>query len=199
MNNFIFWRETNKNCWEYVTKNDTNGFLYNLMLNENIDNSKIFIVPSGSILAGIWLDTQSHKSNRVDFFHFLEDYNENYVKPTIPESFEKVEQELKEKHGDDTKYGFVSPDGRYFHCNYQGHTSLADNICFGMIETNNAEQYLEEHGWIKIYKSMFSDTYAVYTGCNHIITKEQFETLSNMGLENAEGISEMLVNEERDY
>lgn len=61
-----------------------------------------------------------------------------------------------------------------------------------MVETTNAEQYLNDHGWCKIYKSLFEEKYSVYVGGNYTITAEQMKTLKELGLENAKHLSEML-------
>lgn len=64
-----------------------------------------------------------------------------------------------------------------------------------MIETDNAERYLEEHGWCKIYKALFEDKYRVYVGGKYVITDKQMQTLISLGLENAEDLSKMLCKE----
>ena len=102
---------------------------------------------------------------------------------------------MHEKNSDDTKYGWISPEGRYFHCGYQGHIALADHICFGMVDTDNAEYYLEEHGWCKIYKSLFADKYRVYIGGKYVINDAQMQTLTKLGLEDAEDLSKMLCKD----
>lgn len=108
---------------------------------------------------------------------------------------------MNEKNGDDTKYGFISPEGKYFHCCYQGHINLADRICFGLTDTDNAERFLEEQGWLKIYKPLSDRQYSVYISNDRTITDAQMKTLIDMELDNAEGISQMLVKDqdERDF
>ena len=54
-----------------------------------------------------------------------------------------------------------------------------------MADTNNAERYLEEKGWCKIYKPLLEDQYSVYVGGKHVITDAQMKTLIGLGLENA--------------
>lgn len=71
------------------------------------------------------------------------------------------------KTSEKTKYGWISPEGKYFHCGYQGHIALANRICFDMADTNNAERYLEEKGWCKIYKPLLEDQYSVKVGSSH--------------------------------
>ena len=100
-----------------------------------------------------------------------------FGKVVVKEENKDTLQTLHERNDDGTKYGWISPDGKYFHCGYQGHVALAENICFGMIDTNNAERYLEEHGWCKVYKPLWENKYKVYTGEKHVITDAQMKTL----------------------
>lgn len=193
MYDLICWTEKSVQKWAMIKDKDFQEFGMELLTNKHIDPHTIFIIPTHSILSGLWLAPEKHKSNRVDFFRFYEDFGTPYEKPKI--SRENEEFVKKKKVESDTKYGFISPDGRYFHCGYQGHSNLADNICFGMVETNNPERYLEEHGWCKIFKSLFHDKYSVYVGGKHTLTDAQMKTLIRMELDNAEGISEALCKE----
>lgn len=102
-----------------------------------------------------------------------------------------------ERRGEETKYGFVSPDRRYFHCDYQGHGALADNICFGMVDTNNSELYLQNHGWCKIYKPLGNRKYNIFLGEKSRMTDAQAKTLTKMGLDTVEDFSTMLLREKR--
>ena len=191
-NQLICWEENNIKKWEMIQASDNNTYLMNLLQNPNVDNHTIFIIPCNGILGGIWLWTSTHKSNRVDFFNFFEDYGKEYIPPVIKEENKEILHELNEKNSDTTKYGWISPNGEYFHCGYHGHNSLAEKICFGMIDTDNPELYLEEHGWCKIYKSMFEEKYHVYIGGKDVITDSQMRTLIDLGLDKAEDILQML-------
>ena len=64
-----------------------------------------------------------------------------------------------------------------------------------MVDTDNAERYLEEHGWCKIYKSLFEENYHVYVGNNYVITNAQMKTLIKLGLDDAEDLSKMLCKD----
>ena len=59
-----------------------------------------------------------------------------------------------------------------------------------MTETNNAEDYLTKHNWIKIYKPISGGSYAVYT--NGKINNEQLKTLVKMELDIVNSISDFL-------
>lgn len=190
-NYLICWEENNIKQWDMVKEDGHQSFLMNLLLTEKVNQSSIFVIPTTGI-SGIWLDPGNHKSNRVDFWNFFEDYGLTYTKPVPKKGTEAPLREIQERHSDNTKYGFVSPEGKYFHCGYQGHSALADRICFGMVETNNAEHYLETHGWCKIYKPLSYNTYSVYMGGKSILTEAQVKTLFELGLENAKDLKDMI-------
>lgn len=194
-NNLICWQENDIKKWNMIKNADTNTFLLELMKNKNVDKHTIFIIPTtGGFVQGIWLFPDTHKSKRVDFYNFYDDFGIIYEKPKADEETKKIIEKVDKKK---TKYGWISPQGKYFHCDYQGHTNLADRICFGMVETTNAERYLEENGWCKIYKSLFKEQYSVYIGGKHVITDDQIKTLIEMGLDNAGGISDVLCKGEK--
>lgn len=194
-NYLVCWEENGIKRWDMIKEDDHQSFLMNLLLNEKVKQSSIFVIPTSSFVSGIWLDKESHKSNRVDFWKFFEDYGSTYTK-LIPKKDAEVQlQEIHERHSDDTKYGFISPEGKYYHCGYQGHAALSDQICFGMVETNNSEHYLETHGWCKIYKPLSYDTYSIYMDGESVLTEAQMKTLFELGLENAKDLSKMMVKD----
>ncbi len=195
MNHLICWEEDEVKKWEMIKKKDVNAFLLNLMSNSDVDDHTIFVIPVNGILAGIWLTPDTHNGNRVDFYNFHKDYGTIYEPPKVNESNQKIIDRHEDKYGEDTKYGWISPEGKYFHCDYQGHINLADRICFGMIDTNNSERYLEEHGWCKILKPLGHKRYTVYVGGKHTITDAQMRTLIDLGLDNSYGLSAMLCKE----
>lgn len=192
-NCLICYEEKTVRKWDMIKDIDRNAFLLELMQRSDINLHSIFIIPT-ELLNGIWLWHKTHKSSRVDFWNFYEDYGMVYKEPVINETTKKImdKRDAEQKEKISSKYGFISPDGRYFHCDYQGHSNLADKICFGMVDTNNAERYLEEHGWCKIYKSLFNGKYDVYVGGNYVLTDEQMKTLIKMDLDKAESVSKML-------
>lgn len=197
VNTLICYIEDGVQKWNMANSKNRDDILLQLLTNKNIDNSTIFAIPTSSIMGGIWIDKSLHKSQRVDFHNFFEDlgYEEN-IGP-LNEAQKEILSEHEDKFGDDTKYGWISPEGKYFHCNYQGHSSLADKICFGMVETSNPERYLEEHGWCKIYKNILKNKYSVYIGGTYCLSDEQMETLKKLGLEDADGISAALLGTQK--
>ncbi len=180
--------------WEMVMEKDLNEFGMQLLMNSKVSDHSIFIIPCNTV-AAIWVQPQNHKSNRVDFLDFFEDFGTKYKAPKPTKETNTIAQELHERKSYDTKYGWISPDGRYFHCEYMGHAALADKICYGMVDTSNSEEYLESHGWCKIYKTRLKEKYHVYIGGEHTITDPQMKTLIRLGLEDAEDLSRMLIKE----
>lgn len=87
-NYLICWEENNIKKWNMVKEDDHQSFLMNLLLDEKVNQSSIFVIPTTGI-SGIWLDSGSHKSNRVDFWNFFEDYGSTYTKP-VPKKEQKL-------------------------------------------------------------------------------------------------------------
>ena len=128
-NNLICWEENKENKWEMVKDgDDTNVFLLNLMRNKLVNQHTVFIVPVSGFVSGIWLQPQTHKSNRVDFWNFHKDFGSEYDKPKADEITSEVVKSVHEQYNDDTKYGWISPEGQYYHCCYQGHVDLAADV-----------------------------------------------------------------------
>lgn len=192
-NYLICWVKNKKKYWEMVKKTDHQEFLMELLLDEKVDKHTIFVVPM-DLVSGIWLCPETHKSKRVDFCNFHEDFGLKYEKPQVSNKAKQMTETYKENYAD-TKYGWISPTGEYLHCEYEGHNSLADNICFGMIQTNNASRWLEEHGWIKIFKPLGVGTYSVFMGDECVANDEQIKTLEKLNLMNAHGISSILLKD----
>ena len=192
MNHLICWKEKSEQKWDMVKKKDINSFLLNLLQNPDIDDNSVFIIPANAILSGIWLIPETHSSKRVDFYNFQKEFGVEYQPPKVNELNKKILDRYDDKYGKDTKYGWISPDGRYFHCDYQGHIDLADKICFGLTEEPNSERYLEVHGWCKIFKPLCKKTYSIYIDDKYSITDAQMKTLIALGLDNVDGLSEIL-------
>lgn len=190
------WKESRTQKWKMVGESDKDAFLYDLLLNPKVDIHTIFIIPVCDIIGGgIWVDYKTHEYPRVDFWNFFEEFGTIYKPPIVSNEAKKLVDEDEDKRGKNTKYGWISPEGKYFHCDYQGHSNLAYDICFGLIETNNPEQYLEEHGWCKIYKPLGNYKYRVYVGGKYTITEAQMKTLKLLGLEDAEDLGLMLLKD----
>ena len=62
-NHLVCWEENGVKKWEMITKKDLNGFLMELLQSAEVDHRTIFIIPT-TMMEGIWLVPDSHKSNR---------------------------------------------------------------------------------------------------------------------------------------
>lgn len=193
------YKENDIQKWIMSDRDNDKEIIMNILMNEDVDKSSIFSIPADGLMFGvIWVWQKAHPNASRSIWNFFEEYNNPQMEiPHFEEASKlanKMNEEEKEKRN--SKYGFISPDGRYFHCDYQGHISLAHDICFGQFETDNPEKYLEEHGWCKIYNPVDRDNrYAVYVGGNYVLTDAQMKKLMELGLDNAKNISEMLLKE----
>lgn len=195
------YKEKNTQKWIMSDEDNDEEILLSIITNPNVDRSSVFCIFACSLMFGVsWLDRDIHADAKTSIYDFFNEYN--LKQPTIckdkalNETIKQIAAEAKEEKEfkANSKYGFISPDGKYFHCDYQGHSSLAHDICFGQFETNNPEKYLEEHGWCKIYNAM-DRKYAVYVGGKHVLTKEQMNKLTELGLDEAKDISKMMVKD----
>ena len=126
-NNLICYEESGIQKWAMIEEKDRNVFLMNLLTNKKVNNHSIFIIPTSGFVTGVWLWSKTHKSSRVDFYNFFDDYGVEYVKPESNSvEGEQIIYEVNEKRStnDSTKYGWISPEGKYFHCGYQGHSQV---------------------------------------------------------------------------
>lgn len=173
----IFWEENNIKKWEIIKKQQKNEFIIKLFQNPNVNKNKIFMASYNKFIHKIATCKQISSKEIIPVYEKHQTYHPPFDK------------------NKNTKYGWISPDGRYFHCEYQGHVEMAEKICFGLIETNNPEHYLTEHGWCKIYKSFLEEKYQIYIGGKHVITDQQMKTLISMNLDNIDTLSDMLCKE----
>lgn len=194
--NLICYKESRTQKWIMTDRDNDDEVIMNLLLNEKVDKHSIFIIPvCGVPFGAIWLWTKTHGKSKCNLYNFFEEYN---IKQPNIEQYEEAKQiadECKEERYEKqhSKYGFISPSGEYYSCQFEGHHHLAYEICFGQFETNNPERCLEEHGWCKIYRPLGSRQYDIYLANNYILTEAQFKVLQSLGLDNCRSISEFLV------
>lgn len=92
-----------------------------------------------------------------------------------------------------TKYGWIAPDGRYFKCDYGGHSHLAGKIVGEIQNIRNPERHLEELGWAKVLHGGSSGKrYAIGMDLEKKLTDAQLKTLKREGLDDSFGISFLL-------
>ena len=186
----VLWRQNKQNYWEAVSDDRFANFIGKLVANGT--NPASIIVSTGAMCN--WLFPEYHKKKRTVWMRDI--YDEingtsnpsDYSGPDVPtEKKEKIE----------SLYGFISPDGRYFQCAYGGHSELARRIVGEVQPCKDAQQFLENRGWLVIYHDPFGrGKYAAGTGYGKKITDEQLKTFERIGLQTTiPGIKEILGGE----
>ncbi len=53
--------------------------------------------------------------------------------------------------------GWLSPEGKFYECDYRDHTSAAEKICkdLGITDLDHADYYLCMHGWVQLTRTEF--------------------------------------------
>jgi len=98
------------------------------------------------------------------------------------------------------KFGWISPDGITYHCGATSHTQCAIYICKEFVaEPMNygAEKYLEKQKWIKTYKDSNRE-FSIYIEGGHI-TKQQYETLCDLGYSRHEYVKRLVRRSENNW
>lgn len=176
---------------------ERNKILCNLLFSDTeiIRSTLVYVPMNGIMFGGLWLDAESHPKphNRCDLTFLIDAINSDTTTEELPKQLQEV---IDNVNFDTSKQvlGFIRRDGKHFGCSWQEHTSLAAKICFGNFDTDNPERYLEEHGWVKVMKNPVGvREYFVYLHDDFKITREQFATLQELGLENADGVNDILM------
>lgn len=83
-------------------------------------------------------------------------------------------------------FGWVSPDGQVFSCDYHGHWELAKKIAatYHINGATNPESFLEQHGWVKVTKDPFgplSKLHSAILASRMYITRTQARVLAELG------------------
>ena len=185
---FLFLWETpdGSRHWEAIKKSQTEGFLKKL-IDYGVNHATIMVA-----------------FNPTNFIWILKEYHNNRSDVT----FQKINQEIcgstpvvsqhkpldiEDRPKIVPKYGWIAPDGRYFRCDYGGHSHLADKICGDVQRISNPERHLEDLGWAKVlHGGATKKAYALGMGLDQKLTDAQLKTLQREGLEDAYGISFLL-------
>lgn len=177
---YIFMWETPKGVrkWEAAEKGQTAGFLERL-LNEGVNPATIMI--AFNPILWHWVFEEYHKG--------LSDVYWNNINEDIygTEPVKKKRKPLDvpaEKPKPVMKYGWLAPDGRFFNCDYGGHSHLASKIVGDVVYVANPEKHLEDNGWAKILNGRsWGKAYYVGMGIGKKLTNNQVKTLESMGTE----------------
>ena len=78
----------------------------------------------------------------------------------------------------DSLYGWIDRNGRYYGCEYEDHDDVAELVL------HKTSRQLEEEGWIKVYRgyNRERETY-IDDKWSHLVTPEQLQTLVEKQLE----------------
>lgn len=194
----ICYVDDNIQKWVVVTKENEIEILTELWNNTNVVKESIFIIPANSLmLSCLWF--YGHDNSKFDFNNFFKEFGQKQNNITISPKAKKIAKNITETINDknDKSYGFISPDGQFYPCKFEEHYYIANNICFYRfgLSINNPERYLEEKGWLKIFRPFSYDDgkYGVYIGDKYVINDAQYKTLCELKLENAYGVKDLLV------
>ena len=190
MTSFVFmWEDQNgERRWEADRERQTRGFMEKL-LNEGVPPATVMIAYAPILFHWVW--PQFHEGLSDVNFHAINE--EIYGTGAAPEKKRDPVNVPMEKEKPDVKYGWISPDGRFFSCGYGGHTNLARKIVGDLQYIPDPERHLEDLGWVKIFSgTAFRERYAVGSGIGKKVTPEQLKMINRLGLENAYGLSDLL-------
>ena len=173
--------------WEAVRKEQINGFLEKL-ITDGVHPATIIVGYAPMLFHWVW--KEYHKGRSDVNFHRINE--EIYgTEPPAESKHQPVNFPIKERPA--AKFGWVAPDGRFFNCDYGGHTNLASRIVGEISYISDPERYLEELGWAKIYSGTGTGKrYSVGMGRGKKLTDSQLKTMQGMGLDRAYGISLLL-------
>lgn len=99
-----------------------------------------------------------------------------------------------------SRYGWISPSGKFYFCNYRGHWDLADEICNEVLKLNSSrdpEFLLEELGYIKLSKPLFNDlSDEVEIFAEKPFTHDQIEELCKLDLNLTKRSENLILREQ---
>lgn len=163
--------------WDvYSSANELNAILKTLF-DQNVDPAKMML--AGDMLS--WPFPSLHQKRqtvrRSDLLRIKQNDIVSEQKPQTKEAKDRTDLGEKE-------LGWISPDGRFFPCEYGGHFEKARNIVGYMQPIEDASLFLEKNGWAAVYKNpMGGKSLAIGMGKNHQrLTDRQIQTLQEFSL-----------------
>lgn len=185
---FMWERPDGERCWEAVEKAQVGGFLEKL-LNEGVHPATVMVGYAPILFHWVW--KEFHKGLSDVNFHKIND--EICGAEYVVESRHKPVDVPVEREKPAAKFGWLSPDGRFFGCDYGGHSRLADRIVGDIQYVADPERHLEDLGWAKILSGSHSGKrYAIGMGLDKKLSDAQIKTLGRLELDDAYGISSLL-------
>lgn len=175
---FLWQTRDGERKWEAVKENQINGFLEKL-LTDGVPRATIMVAYSPILFH--WVCKEYHNGLSDVFFQHI---NEEICGTEPVVNNHKPVDVPVDKPKPVTKFGWLAPDGRFFKCDYGGHSNLADKIVGEVQKITNPERHLEELGWAKVLSGgSFGKRYAIGMDYDKKLTDQQLKTLEAMGLE----------------
>lgn len=194
---FVGWVHNGKKSFEVIPETQYKSLIEKLLLKEGVHPGAIFI---SKMAMCHWIDKSYHNGKLNvwirDFWDELNNLGDKRVEYKKTDLKKEPKKSNSEKSG--AKYGYISPDGRYFQCEYYGHRDLEDKIVGKLEKIDNPQQYLYDHGWLCIYHDPFAcGQYAIGMGHNKTMTNEQLKILEVLKIPHtSRGFQKYLVGEE---
>lgn len=73
------------------------------------------------------------------------------------DQYKGLQKESREKNMSKIDSGWLAPDGHFTKCKSQEHIATAKEIAGNNITDGRADEYLLNHGYVKIYRGSFLD------------------------------------------
>lgn len=189
---FVGWVHKGRKSFEVIPESQYGALLRKLLLEKKVHPGAVFI---SKMSICHWIDSNYHKGCKgVSVYSFWDEINNL----NSPDAYYKEPQLKKEPKPSDSKYGYISPDGRYFQCEYFGHSALERKIVGELEEVNDPQQYLLDKGWLCIYHNPFGHgQYAISMGHKKHMTNEQLHRLDVLKIPHtSRGFQEYLLGDE---
>ena len=175
MTSWVFmWEDQNgERRWEAVQRCQTKGFM-EMLIHNGVHPATIMVAYSPLLFH--WVFAEEFHSGLSDVnFHRIND--EIYGVAATQESNHKPVDVPVTKR-EESKFGWIAPDGRFFGCDYGGHSHLAREIVGDIQPVSDPERHLEDLGWGKVFSgSGTGRRYSFGMGAEKHITDEQLRTL----------------------
>jgi len=179
---FLWEGPDGERCWEALSEKQVDSFLEKLV-ESGVNPASIMVSYFPIFFHWVW----------KKFHNGLSDVN--FCR--INEEISGTEQPAKSNHKPvdvpvrsierKKRLGWISPDGRFFGCEFGGHTELARQIVGSLQEVADPEKHLEELGWAKIYSGVELGC-SVGMGERQKLTNDQLKKLEEMTLDRAFGV-----------
>ena len=189
---FIGWVHKGRKNFEVIPESKVEDLLKKLFFEKHVHPGAVFM---SKMTICNWLSPKFHKGCRqVNIYKFYDQLAE--INDPVAE-YKQMDLKSTPKE-ERPKYGYISPDGRYFQCDYYGHSTLEREIVGKLEHIDNPQQYLYERGWLCIYHDPFATgTYAIQMGYKKSMTDAQLKMLDVLKiLHNCRGFQEYLLGED---